>query len=535
MDIGKISQSSLSNLYFGGWQLVEEKEIIAQTVDQENTTAGGEDIIGDYSGSEYRYAQSFQLAAKTMITAVEIKQGSASSGSPTGNWTLRIETDNAGRPSGTLANANASVVVTPPGVNTIVKGAFANNFELAAGTYHLKIDCANQSSGVYWNIKVNTSSVYANGHASQSINGSWNVSADNYDLYFKIYKDGPLTSYTISGLNGDVDEEYRLVSRIVNGYNGGVNFRLRLNEDTGDNYGYQYLKAENTTVSAARVVGGEFAFPSYIATLNGIAFAEGILIAKSGVVRTLITNDVRSIVGTTINSVAIYGQSWNNTVDNITTMTIKATDADGLGTGTHLLLFKKTLTGLVATSGIKTGKLNVKGNINCGVMQKIYDSTLAAAVTSVTISGLNGDVDTIYELKVRTINQYNGTNEMSLLCNSDGGANYGQQFLEGANTTISVARYTGQPRLILDYNNDTAQNQIDMYDILLFAKSGYIRPAIIGGAIGISTTTVANSCLTGGVWNNTADAITSITLQSLRAGGLGIGTHIELFALRKKI
>jgi hypothetical protein len=152
-------------------------------------------LLGDLNDSEYREAQSFQLTLDSFITAVEIKEGEAPFGSPTGNWTLRIETDNANNPSGTLANVNASVVVAPPGANTIIKGTFAIPFTLLASTkYWLVINCSNQSTNNRWYLILDNSGDYANGSASQSMNGNWSIIAGT-DIYFKIYS-LPLQSYS---------------------------------------------------------------------------------------------------------------------------------------------------------------------------------------------------------------------------------------------------------------------------------------------------------------------------------------------------
>ncbi len=102
---------------------------------QPNVTGTYGGYLGDVEGSEYRSAIDIVLGAATPISAIEIKQGTGLEGTPSGNWTLRIETASSGKPSGTLANANASVVVAPPGVGTIIKGTFSTPFTLSAGTY----------------------------------------------------------------------------------------------------------------------------------------------------------------------------------------------------------------------------------------------------------------------------------------------------------------------------------------------------------------------------------------------------------------
>jgi hypothetical protein len=160
-----------------------------ETVNQQNTQEDDYDALGNASGSEYRKGQSFQLQQQKLVTAVEVKEQSVV-GSPTGNWTLRIETDSGGVPSGILANVNASIVVSPPGVGNTVKGTFTIPFFLnASTTFHLVIQCDNQSINNYWNIR-NTQydeGGYAYGTKQYSADGVWYTGAKLGDLYFKVY------------------------------------------------------------------------------------------------------------------------------------------------------------------------------------------------------------------------------------------------------------------------------------------------------------------------------------------------------------
>lgn len=161
-----------------------------EIIDQQSTNEDSVYYLGDIGGYEHRCAQSFQLSGEKTITAVEIKEGTPVYGSPTGNWTLRIETDDSNKPSGILADVNATVVVTPPGVNTIVKGTFATPFTLSALTkYWLVVQCDNQSEDVKWRLAASELNPYANGSAADSLNGVWIVYVAD-DLYFKIYVQG---------------------------------------------------------------------------------------------------------------------------------------------------------------------------------------------------------------------------------------------------------------------------------------------------------------------------------------------------------
>jgi len=163
---------------------------LSENIDQQEINPTSEMDLGDWMGNEYRTGQSFQLSDTLTVTAIEIKQLS-SVGSPTGNWTLRIETNNAGVPSGTLANVNASVVVSPPGNGNTVKGTFATPFSLTGSTiYWIVVQCDNQSNSKYWGLVADyDGTTYTRGAAASSINGAWGLwnSGGNGDIWFKVY------------------------------------------------------------------------------------------------------------------------------------------------------------------------------------------------------------------------------------------------------------------------------------------------------------------------------------------------------------
>jgi hypothetical protein len=168
-------------------------------INQSQVTRDNDTVLGDASGNEHRRSQGFKLSgANTFVTAVTIRQGPTVNGSPTGNWTIRIETDNGGVPSGTLANANASVVVSPPGINTNIKCVFSTVFSLTAGTlYHIVILCDNQSNDTSWALDFKNSNVYSDGNASVSTNGGSSWTEQTWDLYFIVHVQS-LQSYSES-------------------------------------------------------------------------------------------------------------------------------------------------------------------------------------------------------------------------------------------------------------------------------------------------------------------------------------------------
>ena len=177
---------------------------------------------------------------------------------------------------------------------------------------------------------------------------------------------------------------------------------------------------------------------------------------------------------------------------------------------------------------MRTGKIESPNTIN-KLWTVAYDSgELAAATTSITISGLNGDVDEEYQLIIRKIGGSAAACDLRIFPNNDTtAANYGRQTLysldseSGASSDTAFANGLG-------LSNTTDQNKIDLYDISINAKSGYIRTSINKMTNNISGTTVIFTFLTSLVWNNTVDNITSFVISSDVTNGIGIGSRIIL-------
>lgn len=152
-----------------------------------------------------------------------------------------------------------------------------------------------------------------------------------------------VTSYTFSDLDGDTDEEYRLICRQVGGVAGSWN-KLIFNADAGTNYGYQYLGGASTTVTASRnsytsIIGSRNTFAS-----GEVGMFDYLLYVKSGYIRTGLVKSTIGIATTTVTEISTIGVSWNNTADNLTSIQVHGDATAGLGTGTHLFLFKKRTT-----------------------------------------------------------------------------------------------------------------------------------------------------------------------------------------------
>lgn len=358
--------------------------------------------------------------------------------------------------------------------------------------------------------------------------------------YQLIYDSGQLAasaaSVTIPGLNGNVDREYRLITvyipTVADEY-----LRFNINGDSIiTNYGSQNMDGLNATASAVRYTGAGGYVSGLIghSSANAVVLSDIILKSKSGTVRTFINKSVENIAGTTVGRIDLTGYSYLDSSTNITSIALVPGPAGAIGSKSHIMLFRRTPAGSdTDATGIPTGDLDVQGDFTADVMQKVYENTLTASAASVTISGLSGDTDTLYNLLIR---QVGGADQVwsGFQFNADAGANYGVQALSGTDSSVAAYRETASNNGYLTLTA-SATGEKTQSETLIYGKSGTIKPNLITSVTGISGTTVPQIRLLGGVWNNSANEITSLKILADTAGILGINTHIELWALKKSV
>lgn len=262
----------------------------AETIDQSFTGATGHRALGDLGGYEYRQAQSFQLSGALTVTAIELRNG-VTGGSPSGNWTIRIETDNAGAPSGTLANVNASVSVTPPAADANVKGSFATPFTLSGSTlYWIVVRCNDQSNDNFWGLEGDEAGGYSSGSSKTSSDGGSSWGADNGDTYFKLYTSSPsLQSYSESSIKTQGTYSLKFVGLITSSLNKtltrtisvpidlsglqSIDFDVRASR-TGSNFKIGFHDAGGTTTEHTPDILVADTFQSETVDLSTVADAD---------------------------------------------------------------------------------------------------------------------------------------------------------------------------------------------------------------------------------------------------------------------
>lgn len=215
----------------------------AEVVDQQNTSGTVNAPVGDIGGNERREAQGFQLSAQKTVNAIGLYFKN-SLGTPTGDITVRIETDNSGDPSGTLADANATktMSITESQFN---KFEFATPFSLNGSTlYWIVIDCDDQSEGDRFNLAQNEAgNPYANGTESVSTDGGATWSADaNDDIQFKVYVEE--TPYIQSYSENTIKNQGSYSLKCVAAETDSLNETLTQSGLSIDLSGYEELKID---------------------------------------------------------------------------------------------------------------------------------------------------------------------------------------------------------------------------------------------------------------------------------------------------
>lgn len=164
----------------------------------------------------------------------------------------------------------------------------------------------------------------------------------------------------------------------------------------------------------------------------------------------------------------------------------------------------------------------------------ISETDVGASTNQVDITGLNGDSDFQYQIRLKIISGASG-GYYALQPNADGaGGNYAIKYWGGnAHNDNVVISTTAPPTAGVYLGFTNAPGQQTVSETAVFSKSGTARVFITQRANAISSTAVTDSIGTGyTVWGNTAGNITSFRLISQNINGIGVGSHIEIWARR---
>ncbi|MFZ5630250.1 MAG: hypothetical protein ACOY5B_14050 [Spirochaetota bacterium] len=164
----------------------------------------------------------------------------------------------------------------------------------------------------------------------------------------------------------------------------------------------------------------------------------------------------------------------------------------------------------------------------------ISEADVGASTNQVDITGLNGDSDFEYQIRIKIISGANG-GYYTLQPNGDSaGGNFALKGWSGNahndNVVISTTALA-VPGIYVGFTNAISQQALS--ETSVFSKGGNSRVFLTQRANAISAASVTDSIgTTYTVWNNSASNITSFRLVSQNINGIGAGTHIEIWARR---
>jgi hypothetical protein len=170
------------------------------------TDAGGPPkIIAEYSAGDgnvtfywgssggaakVEWAQGFLLTSDSTCSAVELYV-IARSGTPVGDYAVRIETNNTDRPSGILVDAGATRTIAASGLadDSWDRWTFDSSFNLMVGeTYWIVCSTTEPiSDDNRVHIRGDSDPAYLDGDTVFYSDGTYVTSYDDQDIYFRVY------------------------------------------------------------------------------------------------------------------------------------------------------------------------------------------------------------------------------------------------------------------------------------------------------------------------------------------------------------
>lgn len=157
--------------------------------------------------------------------------------------------------------------------------------------------------------------------------------------------------------------------------------------------------------------------------------------------------------------------------------------------------------------------------------QPIEEQTLSAPASSIVFNtGLAGY--DFYRLTVYVLNDSNAK-RIYVRLNADSGANYDLQDISGASTSVAGERITSHGQIDVSRPQTLSANNAGSFSCII-AKPAVGVPAQVVGVSGLDAAPELQ--LYGAGWDNTADAISSITILNT-SGDFAAGTSALLEGL----
>jgi len=341
--------------------------------------------IGDYKGLDYWAAPKIIVSQDIVCTAVSIHLGTRV-GTVVGNMTFRLETDNAGEPSGTLVHANATGTLIPSD-EAWNKYSFTS-FILSSGTYWLVVYVADQDTdnSLKWDVTIGGT----NTAASDTDHGaSWGIS--NHQPYFRLYSK-PFQcyseatikeqgSYSLKALAEQTDSLNLILTRTVSptidlSDKTEINFDIRASR-TGSNIKIDVHDSGGVTTEITPNITSADTFQTVTWDISGVSNANKDAI--DSIIITVVNADADNTFYIdnmyAESQVTYYAQKSTSANDDSAWQAETEIGSDSSGFG-HMSLVPMDSGKVMALFNDYDGTYNLK--------YRIYDSSWGASTTAVT-------------------------------------------------------------------------------------------------------------------------------------------------------
>lgn len=162
----------------------------------------------------------------------------------------------------------------------------------------------------------------------------------------------------------------------------------------------------------------------------------------------------------------------------------------------------------------------------------IHESDVGTATAAINVTGLNGNVDKTYLVIARFVNGTGSAANYYVQPNGDAGTNYGQQYIDGSGTGTPSKGNPGANTTTGLHTCTAAAGTSCEAQATLFGVPGFARVLFANEVYNVTPGAVGGLQLIANSWNNTAANITSLNIMTLTANGIGVGSHIEVWARR---
>lgn len=153
------------------------------------------------------------------------------------------------------------------------------------------------------------------------------------------------TSFTVSGLDGNTDLEYKIYCRWVRGgANAANNYGIRCNNDSGNNYMFRTIYGGGASGSNATTwINNAYSY-LWIGRADNVGeLSRGwnTLHAGTGRARTMVGLMSRNVTTADAGDLYVASTTWKNTATNLASLVFLSSEANGIGIGSHIEVWER--------------------------------------------------------------------------------------------------------------------------------------------------------------------------------------------------